>query len=109
MFGINREDFELIKENHNLISRNLECEPSQLALKGMKPAICTAIKILQKCRTKLPEYYNALCIIPPVSYEQSSSSRTSNTKEYKGSTLLDLTCGLGADTLLFSKRFDQTP
>ncbi len=107
MFGLSRDDFQQIIECRELILKNKDNDPLSLALKGLSSNICTQIKYLQRCKTKLPEYYAVSAIIPPVSYEQSSSWLTVGTRKYSGLSCLDLTCGLGADTYNFSKHFDS--
>ncbi|MCD7962211.1 MAG: hypothetical protein LUF90_01360 [Rikenellaceae bacterium] len=90
-----------IEDNPNELSITLKCERN-LAL-----AVCRQIKYLQKCRVKIPEYFNARCIIPPISFEQASSGITALSKEYSGKLCIDLTCGLGVDSYFFSKKFGQ--
>lgn len=99
------EDFEIIKATdiENYID---EC-PMKLALKGVDKAICTQVKYLQKAKSKLPDYYDARCVIAELSFEQSSSVFTSSAKDYSGNICLDLTCGIGSDSLRFSKQFTK--
>lgn len=91
------------------IAVHLNDDPSKVALSLHEngPLVATQIKYLQRARTKLPSYYAAQCILPPLSFEQSSSEESASLKHYAGHTCLDLTCGLGVDTLQFSKHFDQ--
>lgn len=91
------------------IAVHLNDDPSKVALSlhENSPLVATQIKYLQRARTKLPSYYAAQCILPPLSFEQSSSEESASLKHYAGHTCLDLTCGLGVDTLQFSKHFDQ--
>lgn len=107
MFGISEEEFLFLTEEaqQKLLRDNLGGDASALALKGVHPAICRQLKALEKCREKLPHYYDALCIIPPTSLEQASSIYTTQTKAYAGKSLLDLTCGLGGDTSHFATKF----
>lgn len=109
MFGISEEEFLFLTEEtqQKLLQENLGGDASALALKGIPPAICRQLKALEKCREKLPHYYDALCIIPPTSLEQASSIYTTQTKGYAGKSLLDLTCGLGGDTSHFATKFDH--
>lgn len=67
--------------------------------------VATQVKYLQRAVSKLPSYYAARCIIPPLSFEQASSERVAALKSLSGDTLLDLTCGLGVDSLHFAKSF----
>ena len=106
-FGINNDDIDIIKSSRTAILNNIESNPTALALKGMSATICTQIRYLQKCKTKIPEYYQVCAIIPPLSYEQCSSSLSVATRGYSGKQCLDLTCGLGVDSYNFSKHFDS--
>ncbi|MFR9513075.1 MAG: methyltransferase domain-containing protein [Rikenellaceae bacterium] len=67
--------------------------------------VATQVKYLQRAASKLPSYFAARCIIPPLSFEQASSEQVAAIKELEGESLLDLTCGLGVDALHFSKSF----
>lgn len=91
------------------IAVHLKDDPTKVALSLHEngPLVATQIKYLQRARTKLPSYYAAQCILPPLSFEQASSEESASLKHYAGHTCLDLTCGLGVDTLHFSKHFDQ--
>lgn len=91
------------------IAVHLNDDPSKVALSLHEngPLVATQIKYLQRARTKLPSYYAAQCILPPLSFEQSSSEESASLKHYAGHICLDLTCGLGVDALHFSKHFDQ--
>ncbi len=91
------------------IAVHLNDDPTKVALSLREngPLVATQIKYLQRARTKLPSYYAAQCILPPLSFEQASSEESASLKHYAGHTCLDLTCGLGVDTLQFSKHFDQ--
>lgn len=91
------------------IAVHLNDDPTKVALSLREngPLVATQIKYLQRARTKLPSYYAAQCILPPLSFEQASSEESASLKHYAGHTCLDLTCGLGVDTLHFSNHFDQ--
>lgn len=104
-----REEFEYLQSDQarQLIEANIECNPSMVALRLRNPAVATQIKNLQKCRAKLPSYYAARCIIPTVSYEQSSSESAAFTKAEQGDIAIDLTCGLGVDSYAMSRNFGQ--
>lgn len=92
-----------------LVERHLADDPTELALRLGNPAVTRLIKVLQKCRSKLPSYYDARCVVTQVGYEQSSSEATAfaRFKELEGGLAVDLTCGLGVDTLALSRRFDK--
>ncbi len=91
------------------IAQHIEDDPKQVALSLPEHGalIATQIKYLQRARLKLPSYYTTLCILPPLSFEQSSSEEAASVKRYSGDTCLDLTCGLGVDAFYMSKRFRQ--
>ena len=65
----------------------------------------------QKCRGKLPTWYNTASIYypPKLSIEQSSSEWTAQYKSelISGNMLVDITGGLGVDTYFLSKSFKQ--
>lgn len=109
MIGISREEFEFLcsSEAKKIIETNIEKDHTTLALKGVSATLCRQIKYLQRSRSKIPHYYAARCIIPPLSYEQSSSLLSSMTKNDKGDRFLDLTCGLGVDTMHYSNFFKE--
>ena len=91
------------------IAVHLNDDPTKVALSLREngPLVATQIKYLQRARIKLPAYYAAQCILPPLSFEQASSEESASLKHYTGHTCLDLTCGLGVDVFHFSKCFDQ--
>ena len=103
-------DLELLRsaELRSAIEQYIECDPSQVALKRGIPSagvVATQIKYLQRARRKLPTLYAARCIIPPRAFEQSSSEESAERKRLDGDSVLDLTCGLGIDTLALARRF----
>ncbi|MDZ7877725.1 MAG: RsmD family RNA methyltransferase [Saprospiraceae bacterium] len=105
-------DLDLLKsaEGQRLIAENLATAPSVFALKNRHKSaaiLATQIKYLQRSRSKLPSFYVAKAIIPPLAFEQCSSERAASAKDFSGKTCLDLTCGLGVDSLHFSKNFQQ--
>lgn len=105
-------DVELLKseELRRAIDQNIERDPAAVALDGRVPharIVATQVKYLQRARRKLPRLYEARCIIPPRAFEQSSSEESAERKNICGDTLLELTCGLGVDTLAFAKRFHR--
>ncbi len=98
------------EQTKDLIDRNIERKHTDVALdKALchSALVASQVKYLQRARTKLPSYYAARCIIPSLSFEQSSSEATAAAKDIGGTTLLELTCGLGVDTLHLSQRFDH--
>lgn len=106
------KELDILKTNEvrQIISNNLTTDPSVFALKNRHEAaatMATQLKYLQRSRLKLPTFYAAQAIIPPLAFEQCSSERAASAKDFSGTTCLDLTCGLGVDSLHFSTRFQQ--
>ena len=90
------------------IEGNIGRNPTDIALDKRVPhasIVATQVKNLQKSRTKLPSYFDARAIVPTLAYEQSSSEECAERKVLEGESVLDLTCGLGVDSLALSKRF----
>lgn len=113
-----QHDFDILTspEGRELVERHIDGDPARLALKLRNPAVTQQIRVLQKCRTKLPAYYAARCIVPQVAYEQSSSEATAAARTEgiaaaiaagERGLAVDLTCGLGVDSLALSRVFDR--
>lgn len=103
-------DILLSEPVRRAVEDNIENDPVRVALdKKIEHAgmVATQVKYLQRARTKLPSYYAARCVIPPLAFEQASSERTAQNKRYSGGLCIDLTCGLGVDSLEFSRRFGE--
>ncbi len=100
-------DFLLSKEGRALIEANLLEPPETVALRTRIPALATQVKYLQRARAKLPSWFEARAIVPPLAFEQSSSELAAFSKNISGKTCLDLTCGLGVDAFSFSKNFEK--
>ena len=96
--------------SRELIERHIGVDPARAALRlGPHAALLsTQIKYLQRAKTKLPSYHRARCIIPPLAFEQASSEAAAEAKTYEGGLCIDLTCGLGVDSLMLSRRFPRT-
>ena len=62
---------------------------------------------MQRAKAKLPSYYAVMATLPPRAYEQSSSEQCAANKQLTGTSVLDLTCGLGVDTLALSRKFSR--
>ena len=95
-------------EVRTAIEGNIGRNPTDIALDKRVPhasIVATQVKNLQKSRTKLPSYFDARAIVPTLAYEQSSSEECAERKVLEGESVLDLTCGLGVDSLALSKRF----
>lgn len=83
-------------------------DPLQVALDRRIPharLVATQVKYLARAERKLPTYAAAQCILPPLAFEQASSEACAAHKAIAGDAVLDLTCGLGVDTLFLSRRF----
>lgn len=105
-------DLELLRsaELRSAIEEYIECDPSQVALKRGIPSsaiVATQVKYLQRARRKLPSLYEARCVIPPRAFEQCSSEESAQRKRLEGGSVLDLTCGLGIDSLALARRFKR--
>ncbi|MBR5132980.1 MAG: RsmD family RNA methyltransferase [Alistipes sp.] len=90
------------------VDRNIECDPAVVALKRGVPSpqvVATQVKYLQRARRKLPTLYASRCVIPPRAFEQSSSEESAERKPLNGESCLDLTCGLGIDSMALARRF----
>lgn len=103
-------DIDILRsdEARRAIDANIGREPQQVALDKRLPhaaLIATQIKYLQRAVRKLPTLYEYRCIIPPRAFEQSSSEECAARKPLSGDSVLDLTCGLGIDTLALARRF----
>jgi len=107
---MNREEFIFLQTPaaRRTIEQYIGEDPVSVALKVRNPALATQIKMLAKSARKLPSYHAARCIIPTVSYEQSSSEAAALSKDFPGGELaIDLTCGLGVDSLALSRRYGK--
>lgn len=103
-------DIMATEEFRQSVLRNIERDPVVVALdKRVENAslVATQVKYLQRAKHKLPRLYSAGCIIPPRAFEQSSSEDSAEVKAISGGSILDLTCGLGIDTMSFAERFDR--
>ncbi len=105
-----REDLEKLcsEQLMNAIEANIERKAEAIALDKQiahPSLVATQVKYLRRAATKLPRYFAARCILPPLSFEQASSERVAELKELSGDSLLDLTCGLGVDSCHFARSF----
>lgn len=97
-------------EVRRAIEDNIARDPLQVALDKRLPhaaLVASQVKYLQRARKKLPSYYEARCIMPGLAFEQSSGEQAAANKNYGGSLCIDLTCGLGVDSLALSKNFRE--
>lgn len=109
-------DILVTDEARQLVERYLESDPERLAFALRNPAVTRQIRMLQKCRNKLPAYYAARCIVPQVAYEQSSGEAAAGMKAETLRAFLppderrlavDLTCGLGVDARALGGVFER--
>ena len=97
-------------EVRSAVEQNIECDPAQVALRRGVPHaahVATQVKYLQRARRKLPTLYKHRCVIPPRAFEQCSSEESAERKPLSGKSCLDLTCGLGIDTMALARHFDR--
>lgn len=92
-----------------LVSEYIDTEPTRVAIKSGNAELATAIKYLQRAKSKLPLWYASRCYINSTLFEQSSSeiSATAKFEGESGSVAIDLTCGLGVDTHALSSLFER--
>ena len=106
------EEFAILcsEECYEAVKANIDRKPTDIALDkrvAHASVVATQVKNLQKARTKLPSYYAVQAIVPTLAYEQSSSEECADRKQLEGESVLDLTCGLGVDSLALAKRFKR--
>lgn len=92
------------------VERNIGRSAESIALDRRVPnarLVATEVKYLQRAAKKLPTYYASRAILPSLAFEQSSSEECAAHKPFEGELAIDLTCGLGVDTLYLSKRFKK--
>lgn len=107
---MNDLDILRTEEVRRAIDENIERDPAKIALsKGVPHAalVATQVKYLQRARRKLPALYDARCIIPPRAFEQCSSQESAQSKPLSGGAVLDMTCGLGIDTMALAQHFER--
>jgi hypothetical protein len=110
MLTLNDLDILRTEEVRRAIDENIERDPAKIALsKGVPHAalVATQVKYLQRARRKLPALYEARCIIPPRAFEQCSSQESARRKPLSGGAVLDMTCGLGIDTMALAEHFER--
>jgi protein-L-isoaspartate O-methyltransferase len=103
-------DIYLSDEFRRSVEENLGHDPRQIALSGRVPhaaEVATQVKYLGRAAEKLPSFHAARCILPPLAFEQASSEAAAARKAYSGGVAIDLTCGLGVDSLNLSRRFER--
>lgn len=106
------DEIELLatEQMRKVVAENIDNDPIKIALsKKIEHAnlVASQVKYLQRAKTKLASYYQAQCIIPSLAFEQSSSEHCAAHKNQTGELCIDLTCGLGVDSLYLSRRFNR--
>lgn len=97
-------------EFREAVEQNIERNPNDIALDGRVPhprLVATEVKNLQRASRKLPSYYAARAILPTLATQQASSEECAAHKRFSGALAVDLTCGLGVDSLYLSRRFER--
>ena len=97
-------------EFREAVEHNIERNPNDIALDGRVPyprLVATEVKNLQRASRKLPSYYAARAILPTLATQQASSEECAAHKRFSGALAVDLTCGLGVDSLYLSRRFER--
>ena len=107
---ITPEEYALLRtdEVREAIARARGRDPLEVATDRRVPharLVATQVKYLARAERKLPSYAAVQCILPPRAFEQASSEACAAHKRIAGDSVLDLTCGLGADALFLSRRF----
>ena len=100
----------LSEEFREEVERNMGRDANSVALDrrvANARLVATQVKYLARAAKKLPTYYAARAILPPLAFEQSSSEACAAHKPLSGALAIDLTCGLGVDTLYLSRRFER--
>lgn len=114
MYSLSPDDLRILSDPDTtaLVEEHLADDPAQLAFRlkcdrEQARLVCQQVKYLGRAKSKLPSYYAARCVIPPLSYEQCSSEAAASMKTYSGKLCIDLTGGLGVDSFYFSQSFGQ--
>lgn len=105
-----RLEILLSDELRRAVEVNLTRDPMRIALDRTVPhaaEVASQVKYLSRARTKLPSYYSSRCVFLPLAFEQSSSEAAATRKRHSGRLAVDLTCGLGVDSLALSRRFER--
>jgi 16S rRNA G966 N2-methylase RsmD len=102
----------LLSEGFRLaVEANLGRDPLRIALDGRVEhagLVASQVKYLDRARTKLPSWWAARCVLPGRAFEQASSEAAAGRLGgLSGRVALDLTCGLGVDSLALSRRFER--
>ena len=103
------------EEGIHFLKNNLKNNPNDLALKysgktkfDLKTAL-NLLSIYKKAKKKIPIVSDNFLAIDQRSYEQSTSQKVAQFKSkfIRGKNLLDLTAGIGIDSIYLSQNFEQ--
>ena len=75
----------LTPEVRRTVEEQIGRDPAAIALDKRIPhaaLVATQVKYLARARTKLPSYYEARCILPPLAFEQASSEACAARKNH---------------------------
>lgn len=111
------EEFKKIDRNEHIAwsKKYKDCDPTKLALELSKQKeipgriISEQIACLKKAEKKLPLLNKFNLLYDKVALEQCSGESAAKAKAelIEGSTIIDLTGGLGIDDIYFAKKFDK--
>lgn len=86
----------------------VDVDPCVVALKTGDGELARVVEGLKKAKTKVPSYYNARCEVEAVMVEQATNEVVALSRNLpKGTLAIDLTCGMGVDSLALSRCFEQ--
>ncbi len=95
-------------EQLKLVEKFIDEKSSVVALKTGDAIVAAAVDALQNERKKLPSYFNARIVVDKISFQQSTSEQVAQSRNFPGGSLaIDLTMGLGVDSLYLSKIYDK--
>ncbi|MBQ0080177.1 MAG: hypothetical protein KBS95_01310 [Alistipes sp.] len=108
MFSDDELNTILSSEFQEEVSNNISRNALDIAVDRHIPnarLVATLVKYLERAKKKLPTFYEARAVMHEMSFEQSSSEECARAKGLSGDTLLDLSFGLGVDSVILSKNF----
>ena len=110
MFSDAELDIVLSPDFQKTVEANLSRKPLEIAIDSHVDnarLVATEVKYLQRARKKLPSFFSARVVMHELCFEQSSSEECAWAKGLYGDSLLDLTFGLGVDSMILSKNFKK--
>lgn len=91
-----------------LLEQFIDEKPTVVALKTGDKVVAAAVDALQNARKKLPSFFNERIIVDKISFQQSTSEQVAKSRNFPGGELaIDLTTGLGVDSLYLSKIYQK--